>query len=157
MQEHENAQLPEDYVWEVETSAPQDDVVESVAEVNKGHVTTTSNTTGYVSLLATFLTFTLPAFLEPWSLAIPVGIAIFGLVWSWRKRKTSPHAGLIGSILAVILVMTGAGFVAMNVIPEEAWTDVFSVLFYVGGAFLLCSLIGVTVLLSKRKGKRRTA
>lgn len=155
MATQESNTTPEDHVWDVESSAPP--VMEDELDT-EGHNTvlnTTSNTPGYVALILLLLSFVLPAFLEPWSLLIPAALAVYGLAWAWTKRKTSSHAGIISAIIITILLMMGAGFLAMQMIPEEAWGDVFSMLFYAGWILLIPALSGIAFILVKRQGKRK--
>lgn len=155
MSEQDNHSKSEEYVWDVESSAPQDVDESQPDEVIEGH-TSSNGKVGYVVITLMLFSFILPVFLEPWSLLVPVVLGTYGLVWAWSKRKTNSHAGLIAAIIATVFLMMGAGVVAMQTIPDEAWTDVLSLLFYAGWIILIPALSGIAYILWKQKGKRRT-
>lgn len=155
MSEQGTSNTPEEHVWDVESSAPPEPEEITSEEGHDSTQGTTSNRPGYLSLAFLLLSFTLPAFLEPWSLLIPVAIGIYGLFWAWSKRKTSSNAGLVATVIITVLLMLGAGIIAMRMIPDEAWGDVLSMLFYAGWIILIPALTGIAFILAKQRGKRK--
>lgn len=152
MSEQENNAKTEGHIWDVESSAPQDLDETQPEEKVEGHLSSDGKA-GYIAITLMLLSFVLPIFLEPWSLLVPVAIGAYGLIWAWTKRKTNSHAGLVSAIIVTVFLMMGAGIVAMQTIPDEAWTDVLSLLFYAGWIILIPALSGIAYILWKQKGK----
>lgn len=152
MSEQERANEPAEHVWDVETSAPPEEVHEEVSP--EGHKRVSKG--GYFITVVMLLSLAFPAFLEPWSLLIPVAIAGYGLAWAYRFRGTRSNAGLVATIIGTALLMMIAGFIAMQTIPAEAWSDVLSLLFYAGWIILIPALTGIAFILYKQRGKRKT-